>query len=308
MMLDHPSADTSRSTRAKKRTALSRLRSTERSLNSLQSWLLLLPIIALFGFVFIAPVLGVVGLSLFDPNFTLEYYELLFTEEVFLRVLWRTLWVSALVALLALLLGYSVASLMASLSGWLALLIAGCVLVPLWLSILVRSYAWVVLLSTNGVVVTFLRNMGIIDETTRLIFTDFAVVLAMTHVLLPFMILPLYAALSSIPRGLSLAAISLGASPLRTFFEVTLPLSLPGVYSGTVLVFVLALGFFVTPQLVGGSNSMMMSMLITREAVVGNNWGLASALSIVLFSIALLIVLLVGYLTRGSSSDTRDIQ
>lgn len=276
-----------------------RLVTSERDLTAAMSWLLLSPVLLLFLLVFAIPVLSMARLSVFDPGFTLENYRLLFSEPLFLRVIWRTLWISAAVALITLFLGYPVAALMVRLKGWKAFLIGACVLVPLWLSILVRSYAWVVLLSRNGIVTSFLREVGLIDESTKLMFTDGAVVLAMSHVLLPFMILPLFASLNAIPRDLAPAAHGLGASHTETFFRVTLPLSMPGVFAGSVLVFVLALGFFVTPQLVGGPNSMMASMLISREATYGDNWGLASALSTVLFVCALCVVAAVARFTAS---------
>ncbi|WP_422368709.1 ABC transporter permease [Pelagibius sp.] len=273
--------------------------SGERHLTAAMSWLLLSPVLVLFLAIFAVPVLGMARFSLFDPDFTFENYRLLFSEPLFLRVIWRTLWISAAVAAITLLLGYPVAALMVRLRGWKAFAIGACVLVPLWLSILVRSYAWVVLLARNGIVTSFLRELGLIDETTKLMFTDGAVILAMSHVLLPFMILPLYASLNAIPKDLAPAAHGLGASHMEAFFRVTLQLSMPGVFAGLVLVFVLSLGFFVTPQLVGGPNSMMASMLISREATYGDNWGLASSLSTVLFVCALCVVAVVARFTAS---------
>ncbi len=289
--------------RARKKGFVSLLISTERDLSGVQSLLLLSPLLVLFFVVFVLPVLGVARTSIYDPNFTLEHYETVFGTAIYIKILFRTVWISASVALICLLLGYPVAALMVRTKGWQAALIAGCVLIPLWLSVLVRSYAWVVLLSTNGVLVSFLRDVGIISQDTRMIFTDGAVILAMVHVLLPFMILPLYANLNAIPRDLASAARGLGASPAQAFIRVTLPLSTSGIFSGCVLVFVLALGFFVTPQLVGGSNSIMASMIISREATVGNNWGLASALAMVLFSIAILIVAVFGRFTNDRNGS-----
>ena len=284
---------------------LRQLLASERDLSAAQSWLLLAPILALFVFVFLLPILGIARLSLFDPEFTLDYYRLLLSDSLFISVLWRTLWISAVVTACCLLLGYPVAALMTRTYGRTAAVIAVCVLVPLWLSVLVRSYAWVVLLARNGVITTILRDHGLIDPSTRLIYTDGAVIMAMTHVLLPFMVLPLYSALNAIPRDLAAAAQGLGASQISTYFRITLPLSLPGVFSGCVLVFVVALGFFVTPQLVGGPNAMMASMLISREATYGNNWGLASAISVVLFVLAVLVVAVFGRFTRNNAQRRR---
>lgn len=278
----------------KRITHLAGLNSSERELSGGLSWVLIAPTLLLFLLVFIIPIVGLLRQSLFDPQFTLEHYELLLSEGLFLRIIWRTIWISAVVAVATLLLGYPVAMLMTRISGVWAAIVAGLVLLPLWISVLVRSYAWVVLLSRNGVITSFLRDHGLIGETTRLMFTDGAVILAMTHVLLPFMVLPLYASLSSISPDLSNAAKNLGASDFRSFLRVTLPLSAPGIFSGTILVFVVALGFFVTPQLVGGPKSMMAAMLISQEASYGGNWGLAAALSSTLFVGALLVVIVFG--------------
>jgi len=280
-----------------------RLFTSERELTPALSWLLLSPVLLLFAVVFIVPVAGLARLSLFDPGFTLQHYQTLFSEQLFVRVIWRTIWISALVAVFTLLLGYPVAALMARLKGRGAVIVAACVLVPLWLSVLVRSYAWVVLLSRNGIVTATLRDLGLIDDSTRLMFTDGAVVLAMTHVLLPFMVLPLYASLNAIPGELTRAARGLGASEFRAFLRITLPLSAPGIFAGSVLVFVVSLGFFITPQLVGGPNAMMASMLISREATYGDNWGLASALATTLFACALAIVALFARLMRPIATE-----
>lgn len=277
---------------------LLRFSSSERELSFGVAFLLMAPMLILYSFVFLRPVFNVLSQSLFDPDLTFEHYRYIFQTQLFLGVIWRTLWVSVVVTVACLLLGYPMASLMARSTGWKVIVLSACVLVPLWLSVLVRSYAWVVLLSRNGVVSTFLRDVGLIGPETQLMFTDGAVVLATTHVLLPFMIMPLYAALQSIPVDYENAAQSLGASPLRSFWEVKFKLSMPGIFSGSVLVFVVCLGFFVTPQLVGGPNSMMASMLIGREATIGNNWGLASALSVVLLSAAVFIVAVFGSFTR----------
>jgi len=286
-----------------------RILSTEKHLSSGLSWLLLSPVLLIYAIIFVFPISVIVFQSVFDPVFTLDNYRMIVSESLFLKVVWRTVWISFIVAVVCLFLGYPVAALMAKVRGkWAAAAIAASVLIPLWLSVLVRSYAWVVLLSKNGLITSALRDVGLISKSTRIIFTDFSVVLAMSHVLLPFMILPLYASLSSISDDYAKAAESLGARPTMTFFAVTLPLSAPGIYSGLVLVFVVSLGFFVTPQLVGGPNSMLAAMLISREATYGNNWGLASALSVTLFIAAILVVALFGRLANFSQPKQEKAQ
>jgi mannopine transport system permease protein len=171
---------------------------------------------------------------------------------------------------------------MARSKGWQAAIIGACVLIPLWTSVLVRSYAWTVLLARNGLVNSALASTGVTSEPLRLLYTEGAVILAMIHVLLPFMVLPLYSALRTIPDDLSRAAFGLGASGFEVFRRVTLPLSMPGVSSGLVMVFILAIGFYVTPALVGGAQNMMVAQLIASEIGGSTSWAFGAALSTVL--------------------------
>jgi mannopine transport system permease protein len=275
---------------------------TERDLSPGLSWLLLTPALVLLSGIFVVPIIGLAKLSFFDPHFTLQHYSALFGEELYLKIIWRTIWISVLVVGATLLLGYPIAMLMVRARGPMLVVLSTCVLLPLWISVLVRSYAWVVLLSRNGVVTSMLRDLGVIGPATRLMFTDGAVVLATTHVLLPMMILPLYASLNAIPKDLGTAAHSLGAGHMTTFRRVILPLSLPGAFSGAVLVFVMALGFYITPQLVGGPRSMTAAMMIGQQVSYGGNWGLAAAMSVVLF-LGALIVLSIGGRFLSANSD-----
>ena len=267
-----------------------RRRGSERRLGPLASWLLLAPLLLLFLVVFLFPLLDMLERSLFDPDFTTRHYEQMVARDLYLRVIWRTIEVSAIVAMACLILGYPLAYLMARMKGWQAALIGACVLIPLWTSVLVRSYAWTVLLSRYGLVNTWLTDLGLIEEPLRLLYTEGAVILAMVHVMLPFMILPLYAALRAIPNDLPRSAAVLGAGGLATFRHVVLPLSLPGVSAGLVLVFLISLGFFITPALVGGPESLMVATLIAREISIAFNWGFAAALATTLLLAALAIV------------------
>ena len=267
-----------------------RRRGGERRLAVPVSWLLLAPLLLLFVAVFLLPLLGMLERSLFDPDFTTRHYEQMVARDLYLRVIRRTIEISAIVAFATLILGYPVAYLMTRVKGWHAALIGACVLIPLWTSTLVRSYAWTVLLSRHGLINTWLVDLGLIDAPMRMLYTDGAVILAMVHVLLPFMILPLYAALRAIPDDLPRAAAILGAGGGATFRHVVLPLSLPGVSAGLVLVFLISLGFFITPALVGGPQSLMVATLIAREITTGFNWGFAAAIAATLLVAALAIV------------------
>lgn len=253
----------------------------------LPSIMLVLPLatILLVGFVY--PVAGLVILSFENGA---EAYQRLLSQSLYLDVLWTTVTLSFVVAALCLLIGYPVAYAMAHARPAIAVVIAGCVLVPLWTSVLIRSYAWIVLLQRNGIANEIIQALGISDQPLKLLYTQGAVIVAMTHVLLPFAILPIYSTLKTLPVELGRAAASLGASPIRAFVFVTLPLSLPGVFAAAILTFVLALGFYITPALVGGPGSMLMATLIGQQTTVVLDWPFAAALSTVLLSLTIAIV------------------
>ena len=246
------------------------------------SWLLMSPLLALFALIFVVPVIGMLQQSAFDPEFTTRHFEQALSRPLYVRIILRTLRISAIVALGTLFLGYPVAFLMARTKGWQAALIGACVLIPLWTSVLVRSYAWTVLLARNGLVNNGLAGLGLTDAPLRLLYTEGAVMIAMIHVLLPFMVLPLYAVLRTIPADLAHAARGLGAGEFQVFRRITLPLSMPGITSGLVMVFILAIGFYVTPALVGGSQNMMVAQLIASEIAEAPTWGFGAALSTIL--------------------------
>ena len=193
-----------------------------------------------------------------------------------------------MVTIVALLLGYPVAYLLARLDRAKSNLLLILVLVPFWTSVLVRTYAWMVLLGRQGVVNQFLLAIGAIHQPLRLLNTTFALYIAMVHVLLPFMILPLYGVMRGLDDDLLRAAQSLGAAPVAVFRLVWLPLSLPGVFAGCLLVFILALGFFITPALVGGPRDLMIAVLIQQQVDLFN-WPFASALAVVLLTAALIV-------------------
>jgi ABC-type spermidine/putrescine transport system permease subunit I len=192
------------------------------------------------------------------------------------------------VTVLTLVLGYPVAYALASMSPARANVLMIFVLIPFWTSILVRSYAWMVLLGREGTVNRMMILLGLVDEPVKLLNTRLAVYVAMVHILLPFMILPLYSVMRGIDRNLLRAAENLGASPFHVFRRVFLPLSLPGVGAGCLLVFILALGFYITPALLGGQRDITISMLIAQQVNL-LKWGFASALALLLLVAALAV-------------------
>jgi mannopine transport system permease protein len=262
-----------------------------RTYSTALSLLLVTPLLLLLAFGFLYPVGRLLWTSFASPTFTFANYVRILTEPLYFSVLWRTVEVAFVVTLATFLLGYPVAYAMARLKGRAATIVAACVLIPLWTSVLVRSYAWIVLLQRNGIVNNTLMEAGLVAAPLRLIYTEGAVIMAMTHVLLPFMILPIYGALRTIPEELARAARNLGAGAAAAFFRVVLPLSLPGVFAGSLMTFILALGFYVTPALVGGPRTLMMATLIGQQATELLDWPFAGALSAVLLATTLLIVL-----------------
>ena len=208
-------------------------------------------------------------------------------QAVFRNVLGRTLWISGMVTLLCLLLGYPVAFYIARQPPARASLLLFLVLLPFWTSLLVRTVAWVVLLQREGILNNLLLSLGLITEPIRMIFNRFAVYVAMVHVLLPFMVLPLYAVMKGIPPSYVRAASSLGARPATAFRRVYLPQTLPGVGAGCLMVFIQALGYYITPALVGGADDQMISYFIAFYASKTVNWGMAAALSIMLLAATL---------------------
>ena len=201
----------------------------------------------------------------------------------------RTFVVSLMVTLACLLIGLPYAMIAASVEGWKRQLLLGAVLLPLWTSLLVRTAAWFILLQDNGLINSALMTLGLTDGPLPLIFNRTGVVIAMTHVLLPFMVLPIFSVLISIPRNLMPAAASLGAPPLRAFWNVLLPMSTRGIVSGSLLVFMSALGYYITPALIGGARDQMISSVIAYYATGAANWGMAGALGLVLLVATLIL-------------------
>jgi putative spermidine/putrescine transport system permease protein len=208
-------------------------------------------------------------------------------QRVFREVLGRTLWISAMVTLICLVLGYPVAYVIASQPPGRAAVLLFLVLLPFWTSLLVRTLAWVVLLQKEGVLNSLFLSLGIVKEPLKMIFNRFAVYVAMVHVLLPFMVLPLYSVMRSIPPTYVRAASSLGAHPFTAFRRVYLPQTLPGIGAGCLMVFIQALGYYITPALVGGGDDQMISYFIAFYASKTVNWGMAAALSIMLLTATL---------------------
>lgn len=255
------------------------------------SALLLAPSALLLLAFFIYPLIQVLLSSALDPQFTLEHYERILERPVYLSVLWRTVEVSLGVTAFCFLLGYPAAYYLAHCSPRQRVYLFILVLLPLWTSLLIRSYSWIVVLGKNGVLNLLLMQLGLIDAPVQMLYTTATVYLAMVQILLPVTILTSYSVMMKIDDGLVRAARVLGASPWRAFTNVYFPLSLPGVVSGAIITFILSMGFFVTPALVGGRRDLMIGNLIEAQINQSVNIGFASTLGILLLATTIVIVM-----------------
>ena len=265
-----------------------------RSQTSVRRWfhrhaalLLLVPVLAYLIAMFAFPIGRVLMLSFFDPQLTLSHYAHFFGNPLYVRVLANTFEIAATVTLICLALGYPVAYVMSGVrtgtAAWMALLI----IMPFWISILVRTYAWMVLLGRYGVVNSVLLALGWISEPVRLVGNRFSVIVGMVHYMLPIMVLTIFSVVKNIDWNLVKVSQSLGATKTKAFTTVFLPLSLPGIIAGTLLVFIVSLGFFVTPALLGGSKDLMMASLIESAVNVQPDWGFAACIAVVLLGVTL---------------------
>ena len=271
---------------------------------SINRWALLaLPAIGYLLVFFLVPLIVVSLRSVTEfPRPTtdsLSNYARFFAAEANLRVLANTFWVAAISTIACLAIGYPYAYLMNIVRPRIAGLLLIAVLVPFWSSLLVRTYAWQVILRDTGIVNSFLLDTGVIDEPIPLIRTTLGVILGMSQILLPFMVLPIYTVMRRIDPEYTKAAANLGAPPLSAFLRVFLPLSLPGVLAGALLVFVLALGFYITPALLGGPKDTMISQFIANAVQRGNlDWGIGSAMAVVLMGLTLAILFVASRFVR----------
>lgn len=252
--------------------------------------LLVGPLVAYMIVLYAVPVISMLLRSVNDPTWSLAHFRELVSDDVFFNVFSNTLWTATIVTLGTLLLGYPVAMALVRAKRS-APLIMIVILLPFWTSVLVRSYAWMVLLGRHGLINEALMSAGLIERPLRILNTSLATDIGMIHILLPYMILPIANALRQIDPSLARAASGLGAPPWRTFVQVIFPLSLPGVAAGVLLVFVLSLGFYITPAMLGGPRDITLSMLIANQ-VDQLNWSYAAVLSAVLLATALVIIAL----------------
>ena len=215
-------------------------------------------------------------------------------ESIYLKLFWRTMLLSSLITFLTFIIGFPLAYMLATVSTRLSNILIIFVLLPFWTSLLVRTTSWIALLQQEGVINDFLVLVGIISEDGRLamIHNATGTVVAMTHILLPFMILPLFSVMKTIPKSYVRAAVSLGAHPWMAFWKVYFPNTVAGIGAGSILVFIIAIGYYITPALVGGSSGTFISNRIAYHISSSLNWGLGAALGVILLGIVLALFVL----------------
>lgn len=209
--------------------------------------------------------------------------------KIYVDLYTKTLRIALIITLLTIALGYPLSYYLAGLPDRTANMLIVFVLLPFWTSLLVRTTSWIALLQTNGIINSLLMWVGIIGQPMEMLYTEFATIIAMTHILLPFMILPLYSVMRGIDPSYFRAAMSMGAKPIPAFLRIYLPMSLPGLSAGALLVFIISVGYYITPALVGGTDGQMISNLIAFHMQQSNNWGLAAALGSILLAVILLL-------------------
>ncbi len=258
---------------------------------------LIAPLLLWLGIFFAIPLLIVVVVSFAGRtpygqvifNWTLENYVRFF-EPLYLSIFADTLWVAVLTTVFTIILGYPLAYYIAQLpKKWQQ---PGLILVmiPFWINFLIRSFAWVIILRSQGVLNTLLIKLGFITAPLQLLYNDTAVMVGMVYSLLPFMVLPIYVSLEQLDRRLLEAAYDLGATPFTAFRKITLPLTLSGISEGTILVFISSLGMFIVPEIMGGAKAALVGNLIQNQFLSARNWPFGSALSIVLAILSLVLI------------------
>jgi putative spermidine/putrescine transport system permease protein len=272
--------------------------SAHRSGFSLARWKnpawLLLPAVGFLSFIYLLPLIDLIRISFSGPTL-LVYFQRVFAVPLYWDSLMRTMQIAAMVACLCLLFGYPTALLIHRSRGIVRILVATAIVLPYFIATLIRTYAWMVLLGRNGPVNKLLVMGGVLSEPAQLLFNRGSVLLGMTAVLLPLMVLTIYSSVSRLDQGLVRAALASGAGPIAVFWRVLLPLTLPGIGAGFLLVFVAAIGFFITPTLLGGPSDQMFAMHITQQADSVTSEGFLQALGVVLLAITLIVVAIAGH-------------
>lgn len=260
---------------------------------------LIAPSMAWLAIFFVIPMLIVVAVSFASRTaygqvvfeWTFQNYTR-FLDTLYISIFGRTIFVAVVTTICTILMGYPLAYYIASLPSHLRQKGLILCMIPFWINFLIRSYAWVIILRSQGVLNTFLMDMEIISRPVQFLYNESAVMVGMIYALLPFMILPVYVSIEQLDRRLLEAAADLGASPWTAFRKITLPLTMPGIAAGTVLVFISSLGMFVVPDIMGGAKAALVGNVIQNQFLSARDWPFGSALSIVLALLSLVLIFL----------------
>ncbi len=253
-------------------------------------WILISPLLLYLFLFFVVPLSRGLWVSFWDPQFTLKNYAHFFTEPVYMMVVINSFKIASTVTIISLMLAYPYAYLLSSVSDDTASKLLIFVILPFWVSLLVRNYSWMILLGRHGVFNTILMDLGLVSRPIKFLYSTMGVNIGMVHIMLPYMILSLFAVMKGIDRNLMKAAQSLGANRFHTFIRVFLPLSLPGIAGGCLIVFIMSIGFFITPALLGGARDVMIAQLIEQNVSLMLRWGFAFAAAFVLLALTVVIL------------------
>ncbi|WP_426232466.1 ABC transporter permease [Pararhizobium sp. DWP3-4] len=262
--------------------------------DKLKPALLLGPLVLFLGLAYLVPFLGVMQWSVTLPEPGFSQYGKAVTDPLIQSVFFRTFRICLIVTVCAVTAAYAIAYVWVRGTPAQRLVTELCILIPFWISVLTRAFGWVALLSNRGLINTWLQAAGIISEPLTMVRNEFGVVLGMAHFLIPFAVFPIASAMRSLDERVFLAARGMGASRLRIFWSIFVPMTLPGILGAGLMVFVFALGFFITPAILGGGRSVMIAELIYLRLFQSPDWGLGAAISVILMLIvgALLILML----------------
>ncbi|KRO89683.1 MAG: polyamine ABC transporter permease [Rhodobacter sp. BACL10 MAG-121220-bin24] len=264
-------------------------------------WTFIVPFLLLVLALFIGPITNILWLSVSEPKLGLDNYQTLFISESIPRILWTTLRVCSITTFFSVVFGYSIAFAMANLAANKRNLMLSLILISFWISVLVRTFSWLMLLGRSGVVNTTLETMGLISEPITFMRNELGVLIGMVHYMIPYAVLPILASMQNIEQSLLSASRNLGATKAQTFLRIYLPLTRPGLVGSSLLVFILSLGFYVTPAVLGGGKVLMVAEYISVQILITLRWGTASMLAVVLlFGVLTLIYVMSRFIKLSS--------
>lgn len=264
--------------------------------------LLIGPLLLFFAATYLVPFLGVIRWSVTLPELGLEQYGKALGDPLVLTVFWRTLRICAAVTVAAVTAAYAITLLWVRGGPVQRLLVELCILIPFWISVLTRAFGWLALLSNKGLINGWLQALGILSEPLTLVRNEFGVVVGMTHFLIPFAVFPLASSMRSLDERVFMAARGMGAGRMRIFWQLFVPMTRAGILGAALVVFVFALGFFVTPAILGGGRSVMVAELIYLRIFQSPDWGLGAAISVILmFGVGGLLAALMRQARQGAT-------